>query len=206
MKIVLLGPAGAGKGSVAASLHRDFNIPHISTGDMFRDNIKRDTVIGREAQVYTKQGLFVPDEITVRMLVERLSHADCANGFILDGFPRTLAQAEHLEKFIEIDRAIELDVSDAIVEKRLLGRYMCSICHVIHSKSIDDLSQCKACGASNFYQRDDDRDEVIRRRLVQYRETISDVREFYKSRKILHSVIVSAQDSPEDVYKKLMTF
>lgn len=207
MKIVLLGPSGAGKGSIAEKLTGSFPIVHISSGQLFRQHVAKKTRIGIKAGKYINKGLFAPDKLTVEMIKERIKQPDCKSGFILDGFPRTINQAELFDKISPIDFAIQLDISDEVVTERLGGRYMCSKCHAIHNIKIDEMKACKKCGQSGddiFYQRDDDKTEYIVLRLSQYHENIADILNFYKNRGKLLTVHIDSTDNLDIVYKKVI--
>ena len=201
MKLILIGPSGSGKGSLAEFLVRDFKIPHISTGAIFRDNIARKTPLGIRVAELVNNGIFVPDEITMEMLFERLRKSDCKKGFILDGVPRTVNQAEILAKEVDVDLVIELDASDEVVINRLAGRYMCSACNVIHNIRYEDVTKCKSCGGAQLYQRDDDKEESIKIRLEQYHEQSGPILEFYRKQGKLFTVHTKADHKPPQVYE-----
>jgi len=204
MKLILIGPSGAGKGSLAEYLVRDYGIPHISTGQMFRDNITNKTPLGMEAEKYINEGLFVPDEITAGMLFDRISQPDCQKGFILDGYPRSLNQAMLLSRKVGIDRVIEITASNETVLARLGGRYMCKKCGQIHNTLIDeDITKCRDCG-DELYQREDDREEKILKRLEQYYAQADPILEFYRSQGILITVKSEIDDRPVDLYGKFV--
>jgi len=167
MKIVVTGPAGAGKGSLARMISADYKIPHISTGELFREQIKAKTEVGKIADEYISKGRLVPDDIAVKLLLERIEKDDCQNGFILDGFPRTVNQARLLSEHIMIDYLIEIETTAQTVLIRLGGRYMCKTCGQIHNRRWDSVEKCKDCGGE-LYQRTDDTEGVILRRLDQY--------------------------------------
>ena len=207
MKIVLIGPSGAGKGSLAEFIVRDYGIVHISTGQIFRENIANKTALGIEAEKFIDEGLFVPDEITVKMLLERLGAEDCKKGFILDGFPRTINQAKLLDENFDVDLVVEIDASDETVMSRLGGRYMCRECDAIHNSRNDDLRKCKGCGAEGkFYQRDDDREEKILKRLQQYHDQSGPVLDYYRGKGAKRALFIRLEsrleDTSEDLYRK----
>ena len=172
MRLILLGPPGAGKGTQAEVIKEKYNIAHISTGDILRENVKSATPLGLEAKQFMDSGKLVPDDLIVSMVKDRLKNPDCINGFLLDGFPRTVNQADALEKMlsalgISLDAAVLLEVSDQTVVDRLSGRRTCKLCGAIfHVKFRPSAkgTQCEKCGGV-LYQRDDDKEEVIRRRL-----------------------------------------
>ena len=197
MKLVLLGPVGSGKGTQAAIISEKYGIPHISTGESFRWNIKNETPLGLEAKKYVDAGELVPESLTIKIVEDRLANPECKNGFILDGFPRNLVQAQALEKMTEIDRAILIDLSDDEIVKRLSSRRMCKECG--NPTSLDWLKdgRCEKCGGE-VYVRDDDAPEVIRVRLKK-QAVPQDVVEFYRNKNVLESV--HAADSKEETFK-----
>jgi adenylate kinase len=197
----MTGPAGAGKGSLAKYLAIDHNIPHISTGDIFRSYIKAGTALGREAEKYISKGLLVPDEITVDLVEKRLLEDDCKKGYILDGFPRTLNQAELLAEVALPDYIIQIDVSPETVLKRLGGRYVCKKCGQMHNVLWHKLDKCRDCG-DELYQRDDDREEIILKRLEQHNREFSVILKFYQNLGIEVLRIESKIEySPENIYE-----
>ena len=195
MKIIMLGAPGAGKGTRATLLAEHYNVPHISTGDIFRANLKAGTELGLEAKKYMDAGELVPDELTVRILLDRVAQEDCQNGYILDGFPRNMLQAEVLEEELKklndkVDFAIDVDVSDEIIEERMSGRRVCTKCstsyHVIHAPTKEE-GVCDKCGGETVL-RADDAPETVRQRLQVYHEQTQPLIDFYKSRGILRMV------------------
>lgn len=205
MNIVMLGAPGAGKGTIAKKLQTVLNIPHISTGDIFRENIKNETELGKLAKSYIDKGELVPDDVTVKMLLSRLENADAKNGFILDGFPRTINQANALKKALiennkKIDHAILLDTKDEDVIKRLSGRRVCDSCgkpyHIENIKSkVEGI--CDDCNGK-LIQRKDDTVEVIQDRLRVYHEQTQPLIEYYKNEKNL-SVVNGMQDIDKEL-------
>lgn len=180
MKIIMLGAPGAGKGTQAVRLSERFNIPHISTGDMFRKNIKEQTPLGIEAKKYIDKGQLVPDEVTINMVKSRLSEADCKDGFILDGFPRTVYQAEELDKAAEIDGVINIDIPLEKLIGRLTGRRVCKSCgESYHIEFIGDKTSCDKCNGQ-LIQREDDNVETITNRLNVYTKQTSPLIDYYK--------------------------
>ena len=186
MRVVLVGPPGAGKGTQAQFLASHLSIPKISTGDIFRDNVSHGTALGRRAQAYMERGDLVPDEVTIAMVTDRLADEDTQAGFLLDGFPRNVPQAETLKKMLlswdtKLDVVLELVVDDDEVVRRLSGRRTCRRCGRIWHMSFDPPlvpGVCDDCGGELF-QRDDDREETIRHRLEVYQEQTSPLVSFY---------------------------
>ena len=195
MKIIMLGAPGAGKGTQAKQIAGKYNIPHISTGDIFRANIKNNTELGQKAKTYMDQGLLVPDELTCDLVVDRIQQDDCANGFVLDGFPRTIPQAEALENALanlgqSMDFAIDVDVPDENIVNRMSGRRACLKCGATyHIVSIPPKKEgiCDNCG-SELVIRDDDKPETVQKRLNVYHEQTQPLIDFYSNKGILKSV------------------
>lgn len=198
MRIILLGAPGAGKGTQAATLHEQLNAPHIATGDLFRAALSQRTPLGLEAKSYMDRGELVPDDVTVRMLLERISEPDAADGYILDGFPRSLAQAEALDEALKsrnenIDKVLLVDVSEDELVSRLSGRLVCRGCptpyHVINNPPKTE-GMCDTCDADEgeLYQRDDDKPETVRNRLGVYRDQTAPLIDYYTAQNILTSI------------------
>lgn len=195
MKIIMLGAPGAGKGTQAKMIADKYSVPHISTGDIFRANIKSGTQLGLEAKKFMDQGLLVPDELTVKILLDRVAQEDCKNGYVLDGFPRTIPQAEVLEKALlelndKIDYAIDVDVPDENIINRMSGRRACLACgatyHIVHVPPKSD-GICDRCG-KELVLRDDDKPETVTNRLAVYHEQTQPLLAFYSRKNILRTV------------------
>ena len=195
MKIIMLGAPGAGKGTQAKMIAAKYQIPHISTGDIFRANISNGTELGKEAKQYMDQGLLVPDELTVKILLDRVAQEDCKNGYVLDGFPRTIPQAEVLDNALEqlgdqVDFAINVDVPDDNIINRMSGRRACVKCGATyHIKHIPPKVEgiCDSCGAE-LILRDDDKPETVKKRLNVYHEQTQPLIDFYSEKNILKEV------------------
>jgi len=191
---VFLGPQGSGKGTVIGKVKDTFGIPHISTGDMFREALKEGTAFGKKAQEYMTRGELVPDEVTSGMVRERLARPDCADGFMLDGFPRTLAQAKALSEITTVDKAMLLDVPEHVSLERLSGRRQCRSCGAIFHLAFVPPKKagiCDACGGE-LYQRDDDKPEAIKERLALYRSETMPIVDYYDAAGVLVRVDGSA--------------
>ncbi|MBQ9408733.1 MAG: adenylate kinase [Clostridia bacterium] len=188
MKLVFLGPPGAGKGTQAARVCEKLSIPHISTGDMLRSAIANGTPTGLKAKTYVESGGLVPDEVLVEMVRERLSNADCANGYLLDGFPRTVHQAEALNEISAPDRVIDVEVKDERLMARLTGRRVCKNCaNTFHISTLKDEKVCPDCGGE-LYQRKDDSPETIANRLNVYHSQTAPLIDFYTKAGTLRTV------------------
>lgn len=210
MRLILVGPPGAGKGTQAVNLAAHFSIPHISTGDIFRSNLKEGTPLGLEAKSYMDRGELVPDEVTNKMVKDRLGNEDVASGFLLDGFPRNVIQAEVLrailsEKQTPLDAALELGVDSEEIIKRLAGRRTCKECqkafHVDYEPS-EVAGICDACGGT-LYQRDDDKEDVIARRLEVYNEQTAPIIDFYRREGLL--VTIPAMGPVDEITQRAIT-
>lgn len=195
MKIIMLGAPGAGKGTQAKIIASHYNIPHISTGDIFRANIKEQTELGQKAKGYMDKGLLVPDSLTCDLVMDRIAKDDCKNGFVLDGFPRTIPQAESLTKALsskgqKMDFAIDIDIDDKSIVNRMSGRRACLSCgatyHIKYNPTkIEGV--CDTCGAKTVL-RDDDKPETVQKRLSVYHTQTQPLIDYYKKQGILQSV------------------
>jgi len=197
----MLGPPGAGKGTYASRLTVRLGIPHISTGDMVREEIKKQTDLGLKIKEYSDRGALVPDEIIIKLLAERLGKPDCNRGFILDGFPRTISQAEALENIAKIDLVINLNVPDDIIIARLSNRLICSKCGAIYNLlTLKPKKEgvCDKCGGK-LYQREDDKPEVIKERLNVYRKQTEPLIEYYAKKGLLRNVSCNDLMTPPEV-------
>lgn len=186
MNLILLGAPGAGKGSQAKIISEEYGIAHISTGDALRANIANNTQLGKDAKAYIEKGLLVPDEVVVNIVADRIKKDDCKNGFLLDGFPRTIKQAEELDKLTTIDKVINIEVDFGKVLARITGRRMCK-CGATYHISFYDKDVCEKCGGK-LYQRTDDNEETVKNRLDVYQKQSEPIIEFYKSKGILYNV------------------
>lgn len=195
MKIVMLGAPGAGKGTQAKKISEKYGIPHISTGDIFRANIKENTELGQKAKTYMDQGLLVPDELTVKILLDRVAKEDCAGGYVLDGFPRNIPQAQVLDRALaelgdRIDYAIDVDVPDENIVRRMGGRRACLGCGATyHIEHVPPKAEgiCDDCG-QELVLRDDDKPETVQNRLNVYHEQTQPLIEFYTEQGVLKTV------------------
>ena len=211
MKIIMLGAPGAGKGTQAKMIADKYGVPHISTGDIFRANIKNGTELGMEAKKYMDQGLLVPDELTVRILLDRVAQDDCKNGYVLDGFPRTIPQAEALTEALEkmgqkVDFAIDVNVPDENIVKRMGGRRACVTCgatyHMVYAPTKKE-GICDTCGGE-LILRDDDKPETVQKRLNVYHDQTQPLIDYYTSQGILRTV--DGTVDIDDVFRAITEF
>jgi adenylate kinase len=211
LRIVMLGAPGAGKGTQAVRIARRLDVPHISTGDIFRAHLKEGTDIGKQVQQYLDAGQLVPDELTCAIVADRLQTQDCANGYVLDGFPRSLPQAEALTKMLNdrndrLDMAINIDVPDEEIVERLASRRFCPKCGKIFNLKFSPSANGAMCDApgceGTLEQRTDDREETVRERLRVYHETTEPIIGYYDSEGILRT-IPAAEARPDDVFAKV---
>lgn len=209
MRLVLLGPPGAGKGTQGVLLAERYGIPQISTGDILRDHVQRGTKLGIQARSFMDRGEYVPDDVVVSMVMDRLEEPDADAGFILDGFPRTVAQAEALERALDeadepLSSVIKFSVGGEVAVRRLLGRYTCSNCgrtYHVEFKPPAREGVCDVCGAE-LERRADDDELTVRRRIAVYREQASPLEQFYVERDLLYQV--DAEGTPDDVIERTM--
>lgn len=187
MKVVLLGAPGAGKGTQAKRISDFYAIPHISTGDIFRENIKNGTELGQLAKSYMDKGQLVPDEVVVSIVEDRLKKEDCQKGWLLDGFPRTLEQAESLAKFTDVDVVLDIEADFGLLEDRLCGRRVCPGCGASYHVSTYSEPDCERCGQT-LVHRDDDTKEVVRSRLEVYEKQTRPLIEYYTEKGVLKTV------------------
>ncbi|MFF1453010.1 adenylate kinase [Streptomyces sp. NPDC058274] len=210
MRIVLVGPPGAGKGTQAAFLARNLSIPHISTGDLFRANISQQTELGKLAKSYMDAGNLVPDEVTIAMAKDRMEQPDAESGFLLDGFPRNVSQAQALDEMLKaegmkLDAVLDLEVPEDEVVKRIAGRRVCRkdsshVFHVEYKKPVKD-GVCDVCGGE-LYQRDDDSEETVRKRLEVYHTQTEPIIDYYRAQSLV--VTITALGKVEDVTVRAM--
>lgn len=206
MNLYLLGLPGAGKGTQASRIQEALDIPHISTGDMFRAAMKNETPLGKKAKSFMDAGDLVPDEVTNGIVAERLDQDDTTDGFLLDGFPRTIPQAEVLEQILsdqdrQLDAAIYIKVDKSILMERLTGRFICSNCGETYHKLYNSPQKdgvCDVCGGTEFYQRDDDKPETVKKRIEVNEEQTNALVDFYQEKGILR--IIDGQQAPDDVF------
>lgn len=207
MRIVFLGPPGAGKGTQAVEIVEKLGVPHVATGDMLRASIKNETPLGMEAKKYMDQGLLVPDEVTIHITGERISQPDCANGFLLDGFPRTLAQAEALDKLladmgIKLDAVINLQVPQDVLIPRLTGRRVCRSCgasfHMVFNPPTTD-GVCDRC-EGELYQRSDDNEDTAVNRLSVYNTQTAPLIAYYEEQGVLKNI-----DGEQEIHQVLVS-
>ncbi len=210
MKIIMLGAPGAGKGTQADKICAKYNIPHISTGDIFRANIKNNTELGQKAKSYMDKGELVPDELVVDLVVDRIKADDCTNGYVLDGFPRTIPQAEALDAALavindKVDYAINVEVPDENIINRMSGRRACVACgatyHIVHIPTKVD-GVCDKCGAE-LILRDDDKPETVKNRLNVYHEQTQPLIDYYTAKNVLHEV--DGTKAMEDVFSSIVS-
>jgi adenylate kinase len=200
MRIVILGPPGSGKGTYSSRLSARLGIPHISTGDIFREEIKSGSELGRKISEYVSNGRLVPDDTVNKVMEKRLSKEDCGRGFILDGYPRTIQQAEFLDRLSKIDVVINLNVPDEVIVRRLSSRLVCKKCGAIYNKitlppKVDGV--CDKCGGE-LYQREDDKPEVVRERIKIYKKEVAPLLEHYRKAGVVFDFFYEPDESGRD--------
>ena len=209
MNLILMGLPGAGKGTQAEKIIAEYKIPHISTGDMFRAAMANETALGLKAKSYMDQGALVPDEVTNGIVKERLAQDDTKEGFLLDGFPRTLDQAKALDQMLKelgkkIDAVIDIHVPEEILVDRLAGRYMCRNCGATYHKIFNPTKvegTCDRCGGHEFYQREDDKPEVVKNRLEVNEKMNAPLKDFYQKKGLL--TVINGEQTPEKVFEDI---
>ena len=201
MKIILLGAPGAGKGTQATRLAEKYQIPHVSTGDIFRANIKNQTPIGVVAKSYIDKGQLVPDEVTVEIVKQRLMESDCQNGYLLDGFPRNLYQAQELDKISNVEKVIDIEVDFNKLLKRITGRRVCSCGESYHVDFLEGKTECLRCGGK-LYQRADDNEATVNERLSVYQKQTAPLIDYYKKSGKLF--VVDGDKSVSEVFNQIV--
>lgn len=194
MKLLLLGPVGSGKGTQATIISKKYNIPHISTGEIFRWNMQNDTELGKQAKIYINAGNLVPDDLTNKLVKDRLQNSDCEKGFILDGYPRNITQAQFLDSIVSLDKVILINLSEKEILKRLSNRRMCRVCKQPTNTTWMVNGKCEKCGGE-VYVRDDDKPEIIKIRLKTNRVS-DELINFYKNKGIFYKM--NATDEIEE--------
>lgn len=209
MRVVLLGPPGSGKGTQAKGIATAFNIPHISTGDIFRENLKKETPLGLKAKGYMESGQLVPDELVIALVEDRLSQSDCVNGYLLDGFPRTVAQADALDQFSTkvgkpLDYVIDFQVGDDVIIDRIVGRRVCPVCGASYHISFCPPKVADVCDVCQnaLIQRKDDNEDTIKTRLSVYHSESAPLVDYYQKKNIL--VAINGDQAPEIVAKDII--
>jgi adenylate kinase len=213
MRLLLLGPPGAGKGTQAERLAAKYRIPHLSTGDMLREAVAADTEVGRQAKAIMDAGRLVPDDVMIRLVAERIAQPDCAQGFVLDGFPRTLAQAEALDELLEerglrLDQVLEIAVDDDALVERISGRFACARCGAGYHdrfKQPKVPGACDVCGSREFVRREDDNAETVRARLEAYHAQTAPLLPYYREKGLLAVVdgMAEIDQVTADVFDKI---
>lgn len=201
MRLIFLGAPGSGKGTHAVRVKADYHIPHISTGDIFRANIKGNTPLGQQAKAYLDKGALVPDELTIAIVKDRLANPDCAKGFILDGFPRTIQQADALATFAGVDAVINLILDDETIVERVTGRRMCACGATYNVATLNGTTTCAKCGGE-LYQRVDDQPETVRNRLEVYAANTAPLIDYYRAKGLIKDVDSNGL-SIDQVYDKI---
>ena len=201
MNIILLGAPGAGKGTQASKIAAKYNLLHISTGDIFRANIKNGTEIGKLAKSYIDAGKLVPDEVTCKIVEDRLTWDDAQNGYMLDGFPRNLYQAKDLDKFAKVDLCLNINVDEALLMDRICGRRVCACGESYHVSTLDGKTTCAKCGGE-LYRREDDNPETVKARLDTYNVMTAPLIAYYAAQNKLATVVCGTK-TPDEVFKSV---
>ena len=212
MRLVLLGPPGAGKGTQASNIIKEYDVVHISTGDIFRKNIKEQTELGKKVKDYLDKGLLVPDELTVDLVWDRLDQDDCKDGFLLDGFPRTLAQADALQKGLEernikLDKVINIEVDKSVLVKRLAGRRVCTNCGATYHVDVKPTKVegvCDECKGHSVIQRDDDKEETVLNRIEVYENETAPLIGYYNNLDLIYNV--DGTLPVDEVFEKIKSY
>ena len=202
MNLIILGAPGAGKGTQSAAITEKYGIPHISTGDILRQNVKDGTPIGKKAKEYMDKGALVPDEIVIELVRQRIAKEDCKKGYLLDGFPRSKAQAEALDKITNIDKVVNIDIDLKLLLNRLTGRRVCDACGETYHVTTMKGDKCAKCGKGKLVQRSDDNEEAVGKRLSVYTAQTAPLIEYYKAKGKLTSV--NGSQAIEKVRKDVM--
>ena len=201
MKVILLGAPGSGKGTQAAYISDKYDLPHISTGDIFRENIKNMTPLGVKVKAVMDTGNLCPDDLTVEMVKERLSQSDCKNGYLLDGFPRNVFQAEQLDKFANVEKVVDISVDLNKLLRRITGRRVCQCGESYHVDFLEGKTVCSRCGGE-LYQRDDDTEEIVKSRLSVYQQQTAPLVDYYeKANKLL---VINGDQSIDGVFAEIV--
>jgi len=191
MRLMFVGPPGAGKGTQAVRIAAKYGIPHISTGDMLREEMKNGTPLGKQAKAFIEAGELVPDDVIIGMVKDRVGRSDAATGFLLDGFPRTREQAEALESFASLDAVVNINVPDNKLIHRMCGRRVCRECGATyHESMLENQKVCPKCGGA-LYIRDDDKEDIVRQRITVYKKKTQPLIEYYTEKGLLHDVVGS---------------
>ena len=201
MNVILLGAPGAGKGTQAKRLAEKYDIPHVSTGDIFRANIKNQTAIGVVAKSYIDKGQLVPDEVTVEIVKQRLNEPDCQKGYLLDGFPRNVYQAEELDKISNVEKVIDIDVDLNKLLKRITGRRVCACGESYHVDFLGGKTECARCGG-RLYQRADDNEATVKERLSVYQKQTAPLIDYYKKAGKL--VVIDGDKAIDEVFEEIV--
>ena len=200
IKLVLLGAPGAGKGTLAQELCQDLHLKHISVGDILRDNMKNKTELGEKASQYIANGQLAPDDLIVELIKIRLSETDCKNGYVLDGYPRTIKQAEELDKIDTITNVINIDVDNAVIVDRIVNRLVCSQCGAIYNRRWGNAEVCPKCDGS-FKVRNDDKEEIVLTRLAVYDKETKPLLDYYKGKSYFKNI--DGNTTPDVVLEKV---